>query len=174
MLSSSGSRTRTYDIMINSHALLPTELWRIKLLSSKNSPYGIRTRVTAVKRRCLNPLTNGPYIFKMGTSGLEPPTSRLSGVRSNQLSYRPLTSKKRVTRIELATTAWKAVVLPLNYTRINNPKKWRETESNRRHMELQSIALPTELPSQILREQDLNLRPSGYEPDELPDCSTPR
>ena len=53
-------------------------------------------------------------------------------------------------------------------------KKWRETESNRRHMELQSIALPTELPSQILREQDLNLRPSGYEPDELPSCSIPR
>ena len=25
---SSASRTRTYDIMINSHALLPTELWR--------------------------------------------------------------------------------------------------------------------------------------------------
>ena len=31
----------------------------------------------------------------------------------------------------------------------NNIKLWRETESNRRHMELQSIALPTELPSQI-------------------------
>ena len=44
-------------------------------------------------------------------------------------------------------------------------------------MELQSIALPTELPSHIikqLREQDLNLRPSGYEPDELPSCSIPR
>ena len=26
----------------------------------------------------------------MGLSGLEPPTSRLSGVRSNQLSYKPL------------------------------------------------------------------------------------
>jgi hypothetical protein len=26
----------------------------------------------------------------------------------------------------------------------------------------------------VLRGQDLNLRPSGYEPDELPDCSTPR
>ena len=32
----SASRTRTYDIMINSHALLPTELWRIK---AKRLPY---------------------------------------------------------------------------------------------------------------------------------------
>ena len=28
----------------------------------------------------------------MGLSGLEPPTSRLSGVRSNQLSYKPIES----------------------------------------------------------------------------------
>ena len=27
--------------------------------------------------------------FKLGQGGLEPPTSPLSGVRSNQLSYRP-------------------------------------------------------------------------------------
>ena len=41
----------------------------------------------------------GPYLSSenydppspnMGLSGLEPPTSRLSGVRSNQLSYKPL------------------------------------------------------------------------------------
>ncbi len=28
-----------------------------------NDPCGIRTRVTAVKGRCLNPLTNGPYYY---------------------------------------------------------------------------------------------------------------
>ena len=40
---------------------------------------------------------SGPYLlseglaFKlMGLSGLEPPTSRLSGVRSNRLSYKPV------------------------------------------------------------------------------------
>jgi hypothetical protein len=52
----------------------------------------------------------------VGLSGLEPPTSRLSGVRSNQLSYRPIL--ERVMRIELTTRAWKALVLPLNYTRV--------------------------------------------------------
>ena len=88
----------------------------------------------------------------MGTRGFEPRTPALSTQCSNQLSYAPKLLKnilftrntfKRVMRIELTTSAWKAEVLPLNYTR-----KWRETESNRRHMELQSIALPTELPSQ--------------------------
>ena len=29
----------------------------------------------------------------VGLSGLEPPTSRLSGVRSNQLSYKPIYRK---------------------------------------------------------------------------------
>ena len=32
----------------------------------------------------------------MGLSGLEPPTSRLSGVRSNQLSYKPVGSRSHL------------------------------------------------------------------------------
>ena len=53
----------------------------------------------------------------VGLNGLEPSTSRLSGVRSNQLSYRPTFHLERVKRIELSSSAWKAEVLPLNYTR---------------------------------------------------------
>src|SRR5690349_13613117 len=33
---------------------------------------------------------------------------------------------------------------------------------------------PADLHARWWRGKDLNLRPSGYEPDELPDCSTPR
>ena len=91
----------------------------------------------------------------MGTSGIEPPTSRLSGVRSNHLSYAPKLNawlfipnkagdenRTRDNSLEGCSFTTKLHPHLLNF-------KWRETESNRRHMELQSIALPTELPSQI-------------------------
>ncbi len=52
-----------------------------------NDPYGIRTRVTAVKGRCLNRLTKGPSSKKMpglpgiflniAAEGIEPPTLRV-------------------------------------------------------------------------------------------------
>ena len=39
------------------------------------------------QKRCL---VLPDILSRMGLSGLEPPTSRLSGVRSNRLSYKPL------------------------------------------------------------------------------------
>ncbi len=41
---------------------------------------------------------NGVSSFFMGLGGLEPPTSRLSGVRSNHLSYRPGIPNATVTK----------------------------------------------------------------------------
>ena len=55
----------------------------------------------------------------MGLSGLEPPTSRLSGVRSNQLSYKPI--------FEILRFQW----------------RWRD--SNSRPPACKAGALPTEL-----------------------------
>ena len=46
----------------------------------------IRTLDPLLARQVLSQLSYTPI---MGLSGLEPPTSRLSGVRSNRLSYKP-------------------------------------------------------------------------------------
>ena len=65
----------------------------------------IRTLDPLLARQVLSQLSyapilmglSGPYLYYckacdplMGLSGLEPPTSRLSGVRSNRLSYKPI------------------------------------------------------------------------------------
>ena len=52
------------------------------------------------------------FLFVMGLSGLEPPTSRLSGVRSNQLSYKPIFFRfgghllSRTVSSEVPSAAW--------------------------------------------------------------------
>ena len=51
---------------------------------------GIRTPDPLLARQVLSQLSYTPVLRVMGLSGLEPPTSRLSGVRSNRLSYKPL------------------------------------------------------------------------------------
>ena len=81
------------------------------MISHPSGEYEIRTRDLLLARQALSQLSytpkwyvsiftlsmglSGPYFLSLilkdlGLSGLEPPTSRLSGVRSNQLSYKPI------------------------------------------------------------------------------------
>ena len=58
-----------------------------RLIYNLNGDGEIRTHDPLLARQVLSQLSYAPI---MGLSGLEPPTSRLSGVRSNRLSYKPL------------------------------------------------------------------------------------
>ena len=50
------------------------------------------------------------FRFVVGTSGLEPPTSRLSGVRSNHLSYAPILIKTSACSFSLFPFSLSALV----------------------------------------------------------------
>ena len=50
---------------------------------------GFEPMNACVKGMCVQPLHQRAKNM-VGLGGLEPPTSRLSGVRSNQLSYKPI------------------------------------------------------------------------------------
>ena len=113
----------------------------------------------------------------MGTSGIEPPTSRLSGVRSNHLSYAPklmlgylLPNKagdeNRTRDNSLEGCSFTTKLHPLNK---NGARRNRTADTWSFNPLLYQLSYRAKL-----REQDLNLRPSGYEPDELPSCSIPR
>ena len=76
----------------------------IRTYTSPSGDGEIRTLDPLLARQVLSQLSYTPilvYYFiilfttfvVMGLSGLEPPTSRLSGVRSNRLSYKPLYNK---------------------------------------------------------------------------------
>ena len=60
---------------------------QILFSSADNGDGEIRTLDPLLARQVLSQLSYAPIL--MGLSGLEPPTSRLSGVRSNRLSYKP-------------------------------------------------------------------------------------
>ena len=73
-------RTRTDNLLITNQLLC--QLSHIGI----NDPDGNRTRVTAVKGRCLNRLTTEPYLYsfikKTPRVGLEPTTARLTAACS--------------------------------------------------------------------------------------------
>ena len=61
--------------------------YNLKLNQKNGGDSRVRTDDLRLARAALSQLS---YIPMVGLGGFEPPTSRLSGVRSNQLSYRPL------------------------------------------------------------------------------------
>ena len=68
-------------------------IFKVRCLGLGLIPSGdgeIRTLDPLLARQVLSQLSYAPIL--MGLSGLEPPTSRLSGVRSNRLSYKPIES----------------------------------------------------------------------------------
>ena len=71
-------------------------MYIIQSLLRPNGDNEIRTRDLLLARQALSQLSYTPilvhilFLKMMGLSGLEPPTSRLSGVRSNRLSYKPI------------------------------------------------------------------------------------
>ena len=63
---------------------------------------GLNTRVTlCLFGLCASRINPAHFRVLVGLSGLEPPTSRLSGVRSNRLSYKPIWSSA----VQLSLTA---------------------------------------------------------------------
>jgi hypothetical protein len=126
-------------------AVLPTELHPYLIMVE-----GVGFEPTKLPQRIYSPphlATLVPLrILLEPPAGIEPATSSLRVMRTTdcaKVAYN-MSSLERVKGIEPSTRAWEALVLPLNYTR----KWWLGTESNRRHEDFQSSALPTELPSQ--------------------------
>ena len=90
----------------------------------------------------------------VGSNGLEPSTSRLSGVRSNHLSYEPISVAGsfpigQTCRLRFAFASVRDCRLPFrsdrNATWLGASPWWRRTESNCRPPACKAGALPAEL-----------------------------
>ena len=72
----------------NCYAILPTKLRFVCANSAAHKNF--RPFIAYAKFYFIKFCKRGRLLLLVGLRGLEPPTSRLSGVRSNHLSYKPI------------------------------------------------------------------------------------
>ena len=132
--------------------------------------------------------------------GIEPTHARATIWCVNHFTTPARILLTRAVGIEPTLKVLETLVLPLNYARNYGRGGIRTPEPEGADLQSAAFSLFATLPKYIngarrnrtadtwsfnpllyqlsyralLREQDLNLRPSGYEPDELPSCSIPR
>ena len=133
--------------------------------------------------------------------GIEPTHARATIWCVNHFTTPAIIILTRAVGIEPTLKVLETLVLPLNYARKGYGRGGiRTPEPEGADLQSAAFSLFATLPKYIngarrnrtadtwsfnpllyqlsyrakLREQDLNLRPSGYEPDELPSCSIPR
>ena len=133
--------------------------------------------------------------------GIEPTHARATIWCVNHFTTPAIILLTRAVGIEPTLKVLETLVLPLNYARNYGRGGIRTPEPEGADLQSAAFSLFATLPCNIrngarrnrtadtwsfnpllyqlsyralLREQDLNLRPSGYEPDELPSCSIPR
>ena len=132
--------------------------------------------------------------------GIEPTHARATIWCVNHFTTPAIILLTRAVGIEPTLKVLETLVLPLNYARKMEGEGFEPPNPKERDLQSAAFSLFATLPKYIngarrnrtadtwsfnpllyqlsyralLREQDLNLRPSGYEPDELPSCSIPR
>ena len=132
--------------------------------------------------------------------GIEPTHARATIWCVNHFTTPAIILLTRAVGLEPTLKVLETLVLPLNYARNYGRGGIRTPEPEGADLQSAAFSLFATLPKYIngarrnrtadtwsfnpllyqlsyraiLREQDLNLRPSGYEPDELPSCSIPR
>lgn len=92
--------------------MLISELSTQRLQPDSGGAKRDRTADLLRARQALSQLSYGPVSSApelVGLGRFELPTSPLSGVRSNQLSYRPITGRHQADLTLLSTTAWGAL-----------------------------------------------------------------
>ena len=146
------------------------------------------------------PLGYTPISINRRVMGIEPTHARATIWCVNHFTTPAIILLTRAVGIEPTLKVLETLVLPLNYARKMegegfeppNPKEriyspprlasslpFRKIYNGARRNRTADTWSFNPLLYQLsyralLREQDLNLRPSGYEPDELPSCSIPR